>query len=171
MSPMKNFRPGCDQILREKSSWALDINKLEDDFSQLSVTEQSIEESFHKYFIKTKLNVLVEKRQKLKASSIQSRIETTNRAISNTDSSTIGRIVGNFDISSATLKSDSIASAASNETDSSTKQFSNDGRYKNEFQELEWIGGGTFGQVYKALNILDEQSYAVKKVEIKGTRF
>jgi len=55
MSPIKNFRPNCDQILRDKNLWASDINELMDEFYELSLTEQSVEESFHKFFIKTKL--------------------------------------------------------------------------------------------------------------------
>lgn len=55
MVSMKYFRPKCDEILKEKSSWALHVNEIENEFSELSSTEQSIEESFHKFFIKTKL--------------------------------------------------------------------------------------------------------------------
>jgi len=54
MSQKRELRPDCDQVLKDKS-WALDMNELEDKFSLLSLTEQSIDESFHKYFIKTKL--------------------------------------------------------------------------------------------------------------------
>jgi len=54
------------------------------------------------------------------------------------------------------------------ENDSSTKQFSNDGKYSNEFKEFEQIGQGTFGQVYKAFNLFDRQHYAMKKVQFKG---
>jgi len=113
----------------------------------------------------------VQQRQKLKPSSNRPRIESTDGATT-IDSSTI---TGNANISSALLKPDSIAPAPSNkpvipkiEPDSSTKQWSNDGKYKNEFQELGLIGEGTFGQVFKALNLFDRQAYAVKKVQFKG---
>jgi len=41
-------------------------------------------------------------------------------------------------------------------------------KYEQEFKELEKIGEGGFGQVYKALNLFDGQNYAVKKVRLKG---
>jgi len=55
LSAVKSLRPNCDQILREKSSWALDINEIDSEFSLSSLTAKSIEDSFQEFFIKTKL--------------------------------------------------------------------------------------------------------------------
>lgn len=41
-------------------------------------------------------------------------------------------------------------------------------RYSNDFEELEEIGGGSFGRVYKCKHILDKLPYAVKKIPIKN---
>ncbi len=41
-------------------------------------------------------------------------------------------------------------------------------RYKSEFKELEHIGGGSFGQVYKVINCLDRQQYAMKIILLRG---
>ncbi|RUS73259.1 hypothetical protein EGW08_018978 [Elysia chlorotica] len=40
-------------------------------------------------------------------------------------------------------------------------------RYKNEFREIEPLGKGGFGTVYKAENYLDGRQYAVKKIRFK----
>ena len=39
-------------------------------------------------------------------------------------------------------------------------------RYENEFIEMEMIGKGGFGTVYRALNKIDGQEYAIKKVHL-----
>lgn len=39
-----------------------------------------------------------------------------------------------------------------------------DSRYSREFTELAFLGGGGFGQVYKARHRLDGNEYAVKKI-------
>jgi len=54
MELKKKLRPNSDKILGEKNLWALDIDELDIDLSQLPLTEL-IEENFHKFFIKTKL--------------------------------------------------------------------------------------------------------------------
>jgi alpha-tubulin suppressor-like RCC1 family protein len=41
-------------------------------------------------------------------------------------------------------------------------------RYKSDFEELELIGSGYFGKVYKVLNCLDQQQYAVKTIFLRG---
>lgn len=42
----------------------------------------------------------------------------------------------------------------------------NTSRYKEEFQQLERLGKGGFGSVYKVKNKLDSREYAVKKVHL-----
>ncbi|XP_071958538.1 eukaryotic translation initiation factor 2-alpha kinase 1-like isoform X2 [Antedon mediterranea] len=42
-------------------------------------------------------------------------------------------------------------------------------RYKKDFEELERIGSGGFGSVYKVRSILDNQEYAIKKIKLKDT--
>lgn len=49
-------------------------------------------------------------------------------------------------------------------SDSTSMQWS---RYHREFEELNFVAGGGFGRVYRALNKLDGTEYAVKKVTIK----
>ncbi|XP_076357884.1 eukaryotic translation initiation factor 2-alpha kinase 1-like isoform X2 [Tachypleus tridentatus] len=39
-----------------------------------------------------------------------------------------------------------------------------DRRYANEFKEIEFIGSGTFGEVFKVQSHLDQTQYAIKKV-------
>ncbi|KAL2916204.1 hypothetical protein HK105_204295 [Polyrhizophydium stewartii] len=39
-------------------------------------------------------------------------------------------------------------------------------RYRTEFEELERLGRGGFGVVYRARNLLDGQDYAIKKVKL-----
>jgi hypothetical protein len=40
-------------------------------------------------------------------------------------------------------------------------------RYKSQFEELKFIGGGGFGKVYKVINCLDQQQYAVKIISFR----
>lgn len=40
-------------------------------------------------------------------------------------------------------------------------------RYKKEFEELEFLGKGGFGAVYRARNRLDGQEYAIKKIKLR----
>jgi len=40
------------------------------------------------------------------------------------------------------------------------------GRYRKQFEELELIGKGGFGSVFKCEDRLEEQIYAVKKVRL-----
>jgi len=41
-------------------------------------------------------------------------------------------------------------------------------RYQNEYDEIEALGKGGFGQVYKARNRLDSQLYAIKKIKLQS---
>jgi hypothetical protein len=45
------------------------------------------------------------------------------------------------------------------------------GKYDYEFKQLEMIGSGNFGSVFKAKNLIDDEHYAIKKVQINGTTF
>jgi hypothetical protein len=45
------------------------------------------------------------------------------------------------------------------------------GKYDNEFKQLNMIGNGSFGNVYRAVNILDRQEYAIKKVPLYGNEY
>jgi hypothetical protein len=44
-------------------------------------------------------------------------------------------------------------------------------RYKSDFKQLELIGSGGFGKVYKVVNCLDQQQYAIKIITIEGISF
>ena len=43
-------------------------------------------------------------------------------------------------------------------------------RYDTDFEEVEEIGRGGFGSVFKARNRLDQRPYAVKKIKLDSTR-
>jgi hypothetical protein len=50
------IRPDCDQILRSKQFWAIHFKEFKNDIQLKEYSEvQSIDESFHKYFIQQKL--------------------------------------------------------------------------------------------------------------------
>jgi len=42
-------------------------------------------------------------------------------------------------------------------------------RYQSEFRELEPLGRGGFGSVFRVVNVLDSREYAVKKVSIRSS--
>jgi alpha-tubulin suppressor-like RCC1 family protein len=44
----------------------------------------------------------------------------------------------------------------------------NSSRYESNFKQSERIGGGSFGEVYKAMNLLDEQQYAMKIISFES---
>jgi serine/threonine protein kinase len=57
MSPMKSMRPTCEQLLNNKSLWALSVSDIQNDlmfgkFKNLSISESSIKNNFCNYFIK-----------------------------------------------------------------------------------------------------------------------
>ncbi len=59
MSPMKTIRPTCEQLLNNKSLWALSVTDTQNDlmlekFKNLSISESLIENNFCNYFIKMK---------------------------------------------------------------------------------------------------------------------
>jgi len=39
-------------------------------------------------------------------------------------------------------------------------------RYKTEFKELELLGKGSFGEVYRVQHLVDNQIYAVKRIRL-----
>lgn len=41
-------------------------------------------------------------------------------------------------------------------------------RYLTDFKEIEFVGQGAFGEVVKAINLIDGRNYAVKKIPLKG---
>jgi hypothetical protein len=50
------------------------------------------------------------------------------------------------------------------------KRISNSGsRYSNEFSEINLVGEGAFGSVFKAKNIIEQQFYAIKKIPSNGS--
>jgi hypothetical protein len=60
MMSFPNMRPNCDQLLKDKSLWSLDISDIENDvicqeLSEITIDKISIEQNFCKYFLKTKL--------------------------------------------------------------------------------------------------------------------
>jgi hypothetical protein len=57
LSTQKNIRPNCDQILCERNSWALSLKELEKDSEFEFKRKESLEENFHLYFIRMKLQV------------------------------------------------------------------------------------------------------------------
>ena len=40
------------------------------------------------------------------------------------------------------------------------------GRFEKEYQLVEWIGSGTFGKVCCAVNVVDGEEYAIKRVQL-----
>jgi hypothetical protein len=43
------------------------------------------------------------------------------------------------------------------------------GKYERDFRVITIIGNGTFGNVYRAVNVLDHKEYAIKKVSLYST--
>ncbi len=59
MSLMKSKRPTCDQLLNNKSLWALSVSDIQNDsmfekFKNLSISESLMKNNFCNYFIKMK---------------------------------------------------------------------------------------------------------------------
>ncbi len=59
MSPMKTMRPTCEQLLNNKSLWALSMSHIQNDlmfkkFKNLSISESLMKNNFCNYFIKMK---------------------------------------------------------------------------------------------------------------------
>jgi hypothetical protein len=59
VSANKNSRPDCEQLLNNKSLWALSVTDIQNDlmfkkFKNLSISESLIENNFCNYFIKMK---------------------------------------------------------------------------------------------------------------------
>ncbi len=52
---MVSPRPTCEQMLDEKNLWALSLIELKEDLNRFKKENKTIEESFHHFFIQTKL--------------------------------------------------------------------------------------------------------------------
>jgi translation initiation factor 2-alpha kinase 4 len=52
---------------------------------------------------------------------------------------------------------------------SRTRTGGNDSRYENDFEELELLGKGAYGAVYRARNRLDGRDYAIKKIRLSAS--
>ncbi len=61
---------------------------------------------------------------------------------------------------------ENLISKLQSESNLLTKSWPN--RYISDFKELELIGQGGFGKVYKVLNRLDQQQYAIKMISFEG---
>lgn len=68
----------------------------------------------------------------------------------------------------AEIKSGNRISIDSKSLNYKKTEFLYNGRYKHEFKEEVLIGFGGFGKVYRALQTLEKQYYAMKKVNIEG---
>ncbi len=60
MLPIKNMRPTCEQLLNNKSLWALSVSDIQNDSVLKKFKNLSISESFFTRFIKLKLKNLRE---------------------------------------------------------------------------------------------------------------
>ncbi len=49
--------------------------------------------------------------------------------------------------------------------------FLSEKRYENDFEELILIGEGGFGSVYQVKNKIDDEIYAIKKINSQGKNF
>ncbi len=61
MSSIKSKRPTCEQLLNNKSLWALSVSDIQNDsmfekFNNLSISESLMKNNFCNYFIKMKIN-------------------------------------------------------------------------------------------------------------------
>ncbi len=59
MLPMKSMRPTCEQLLNNKSQWALSVSDIQNDsmfekLKNLSISESLMKNNFCNYFIKMK---------------------------------------------------------------------------------------------------------------------
>ena len=55
------------------------------------------------------------------------------------------------------------------QTTRSSRSLISSSRFRDDFQEIEFIGKGAFGSVVKVLNFIDNRNYAVKKIRLKGS--
>jgi hypothetical protein len=54
------------------------------------------------------------------------------------------------------------------QSESNLLTISGTNKYISDFKELELIGEGSFGKVYKVFNRLDQQQYAIKMISFEG---
>jgi hypothetical protein len=54
MSPIKSERPTCEQLLNNKSQWALSMSHIQNDFKKFKTETKSLENCLIKRFIRIK---------------------------------------------------------------------------------------------------------------------
>ncbi len=193
ISGAKNKRPSCDEILKKIDSWALNLEKIRDEKvfqSLLNLKDSPID--FHKTFLLEKCRFSINsvnvcaiskdlfdgsleldcKNSDLNSSKFWTSIIPSEDSISSDIDST-----ENILKTQIRLEEEIGAKVKANKTEynlgSAVNRFNSQSNetlsiYKSEFEELELIGGGGFVEVYKVINCLDRQKYAVKKILLKG---
>jgi hypothetical protein len=164
------MRPTCEQLLNNKSQWALSVSDIQNDsmfekLKNLSISESSMKNNFCNYFIKIKSiktviraevshDIFIKKQKQLLQNQTSRHLKTSEnlnfkvdlQKKANKTEYNLGSAVNRF-------------SSQSNETLS---------RYKSDYKELDIIRSGDFSKIYKVTNCLDRQQYAVKIIALKG---